>query len=220
LKIPVLVEPLITIDYVSFEPPFVDKNTVILATSRYGLFGLLKKCPNINRKTLIVCVGKATAEGAKILGFKNIITGPGTAQELSALVKTFDLNNARLVYSRGADISFPLEENLRDLPQNFDSIITYEAKACSSFSKRFVDKLQGEEIKMSVFYSARTAQIFLNLIMQHNLLGAAEKMTMVCMSPTVAETFKNENYNKIIPPDFSLEAVVQVINNFFCSDSS
>jgi uroporphyrinogen-III synthase len=219
-KIPVLVEPLITIDYVSFEPPRVDKNTVILVTSRYGLFGLLKKCPNINRKTLIACVGKATTEAAKSLGFKNIMTGPGTAAELSTLMKTFDLDKSRLIYSRGADISFPLEENLSDLPQTFESIITYEAKATPSFSHRLVDKLQSHEIKASVFYSARTAQIFQNLIRHHALLHAAEGMTVVCMSHTVAEVLNAANYTKIIPPDFSSQALVQVINNFFSGDSS
>ncbi|MBN9565670.1 MAG: hypothetical protein J0G29_06240, partial [Alphaproteobacteria bacterium] len=64
-KLPVIVEPLITIDYLPFEQPIVDKNTAIIATSRYGLFGLLKTCPTINRKTRVFCVGGATAEAAK-----------------------------------------------------------------------------------------------------------------------------------------------------------
>ena len=214
LKIPVVVEPLITIDYAPFSPPLVDKNTTILVTSRYGLFGFLKQCPNINRKTLIACVGMATASAAKSLGFKNIITGPGTAAELSALMKTRHLSQTHLIYARGSDISFPLEESLSDLTLNFDSIITYEAKACPSFSHRFVDKLKNFEIRASVFYSARTAQIFQNLILQHDLVPAAEGMTLVCISPAVAKVFENGQYKHMIPPDFSSQVVAQAINNF------
>jgi uroporphyrinogen-III synthase len=208
-----LMEPLIEIKYLpsDLKPHFQDMRRAIIATSRHGLKGLILSFPTLTRATPVFCVGPATAETAKALKFKQIHCAEGDVLSLSALIGKHPLIQG-FFYARGQDVSFELTPALIAQGVDAKEAVVYEAQDRQSLTPELVKKIKEGSVDQVLFYSKRTAEIFLGLVQHHGLTDQAGQMTLFCISPQIAACFDPLLFPKTIctaGPD--LEQVVAAI---------
>ena len=197
-----LAEPLIEMSYTStdlnpyFKPP---QRRAVIATSRYGLRGLILNLPTLTRATPVFCVGQATGQTAKDLKFKQVICAEGNVESL--LEKIIALENQApqsYFYARGEDIAFPLAPTLQTHGIEVTEAVVYQALPRTQLTPPLEDKIKAGRIDRVVIYSKRTAQIFLQLMAEHGLMDCAPSLHVITISPQIAMCFENTPFKKVL----------------------
>lgn len=119
-----------------------------------------------------LCVGDHTAHAAEAAGFKTTRSAAGNAKDLLALIETHHTQNPQdkpYLYIRGQDIAQPLEEWLSDHNIANEHIVVYEAVPTETLPQDVLDALKNQEIEYVLFFSARTAQNFVDLMRKHGV---------------------------------------------------
>ena len=220
-RIPSLMEPLMEIHYVpvDFQPLFPQGRRALIATSRHGLKGLIHSFPTLTRATPVFCVGPATAETAKSLKFKEIYCAEGDVHHLVTLVAHHPLAPTQeFVYVRGRDISFDLTGALCEKGLQVKEAVVYEAQDSKSLTPELGEKIQRGSVDKALFYSKRTAEIFLKLMAHHQLLHQAYRMRLFAISAQVASCFDRALFQRVVTiqgPE--MEEVLRAVKSSFQS---
>ncbi len=157
----------------------------LLFTSKNALRALLLY-PELHEKP-VYCVGKSTARSASSHGFKDIAL---VAPTVNALLKSVPQDKAQdkaqdkgnlFYYFRGKEITQPIPSALLA-----GEAIVYEAEGCSVLPKITENQFQQGIITAVGLWSARTADIFAHLMMQHHLINCFSSLSLFCLSETVA----------------------------------
>ena len=174
-----IVNPLLKIDYISMaEPKGYD---ACLITSKHALTALKDK----NVKLIIV--GKHTHDIAISLGFANsIYAGENVAQ-----LKQFINPNERLLYCSGLDIT----DNLSEF-KNITRTIVYKATPLSIPSPALINFLHSQESRAALFFSQRTAEIFINIINKYRLNVTSHDIIALSLSKKIADYLQDHGFSK------------------------
>jgi uroporphyrinogen-III synthase len=129
-------------------------------------------------------VGKATAEKARAHGLCNIRQICSTVAALKPVVHNECTKGNRLLYVRGKHIASDLKYSDENL---WAEAITYSAEPCSIIPTDVVESLRAEEAGYVAFFSARSARIFLDLIVAYNLTDQMKNIKALCLSEAVLE---------------------------------
>ena len=175
-----------------FAPP---QRRAVIATSRHGLMGLVKALPALTRATPVFCVGEATAQKAKDLKFKTIHGAQGTVEDLIQCITTHQASS--FFYARGKDITYDLINHPTFKDLDIKEAVVYEAVACTQLTDLLVEKIRTGTVDRVLFYSKRTAEIFMHLMTHHNLMEQAQKMEIITISPAIADVFNNPSFKKV-----------------------
>lgn len=182
-----LVEPLI--DIVFADGPEVDLTGVqaLLFTSANGARAAARRTPA--RNVPVLAVGPATAAAARSLGFTNVTESTGEGVEgLAATIRaTRDPKAGALLHVTGTVTAGDLKASL--VPQGFTVRVErlYEARAAQNLSGAIAAELEGGLIDAALFFSPRTADLFVALIRAANFETACAKMRALALSPAVAK---------------------------------
>lgn len=182
-----LVEPLI--DIVFTDGPEVDLTGVqtLLFTSANGARAAARRTSA--RNAPVLAVGPATAAAARSLGFANVTESTGEGVEgLAATIRaTRDPKAGALLHIAGTVTAGDLKASLA--PQGFAVRVErlYEARAAQNLSGALAAELEGGLIDAALFFSPRTADLFVALIRAANLESACAKMRALALSPAVAK---------------------------------
>jgi uroporphyrinogen-III synthase len=93
-----------------------------------------------------------------------------------------------LVYVRGRNVSHDLAEDLTAKGYAIEERIVYEAQAAKTLHKDFIAALRAKEINAVTFFSARSADIFENLIIEANLSTEFRSIKALCLSMQVVNS--------------------------------
>ncbi len=121
-------------------------------------------------------------EAASILYGKNIKCVAQDANDVIVKIKEHPYKN--YLYLSGDHISTKIDEQL-----NADRKVIYKSVAVSKFPTEIL-----EQVTCILFYSARTALTFANLIGKYDL----SKCKAVCISHKTAEQIKHLNWNEVL----------------------
>lgn len=182
-----LVEPLI--DIVFTDGPQVDLTGVqaLLFTSANGARAAARRTPA--RNVPVLAVGPATAAAARSLGFVHVTESAGDGVDgLAATIRaTRDPKAGALLHVTGSVTAGDLKASLA--PQSFAVHVErlYEARAALSLSGALVAELEGGMIDAALFFSPRTAALFVTLIHAANLEAKCPKIRALALSPAVAK---------------------------------
>jgi uroporphyrinogen-III synthase len=182
-----LVEPLINIVFA--DGPEVDLTGVqaLLFTSANGARAAARRTPA--RNVPVLAVGPATAAAARGLGFANVTESRGEGVEgLAATISaTRDPKAGALLHVTGSVTAGDLKASLA--PQGFTVRVErlYEARTAPNLSGALAAELEGGLIEAALFFSPRTADLFVALIRAANLETACAKMRALALSPAVAK---------------------------------
>ena len=179
--------PLLNINRINYnEINFSDYNGIIFTSANAVKFLNTKK---IDKKILCFCVGSATENKARSIGFQNVIAADGNVANLKELIlQNYQPKHGKLIYVSGEIISTDLEKQLVKVGYEIKRIINYSSNHNERFDEDFIIALKKNIPEIVYIYSQNSASSFLkfikiyqseNLWMNTNLMCIGEKTSVI-----------------------------------------
>ncbi|HET9147338.1 MAG TPA: uroporphyrinogen-III synthase [Acetobacteraceae bacterium] len=153
----------------------------------------------------LLAVGDATAERARSLGFGQVASASGTAEELAALAMArFRPEDGALLIPCGAGQGLQLARTLRDRRFRVHRRVVYAARPASGLSDAARKALDAGLIDRALFFSRASAESFTTLIRRNAMEPALRNVIAIVISPPVAESLRALPFHEIrtaIAPD-------------------
>ncbi len=135
----------------------------------------------------VFCVGKATAKAARDAGFENIASADGDVEALAGLAAArLDPKAGTLVHVAGSRVAGDLSGLLSDKGFAVHRAVLYQAHKPEALSPALLGRLKSHDIDLVLFFSAATAQNFIDLVAAAGLGSALAPVTALCLSQAVA----------------------------------
>jgi uroporphyrinogen-III synthase len=141
----------------------------------------------------VLAVGAATAAAARLAGFQDVAAGGGNVGALAGAAKArfeagpiFKEGGGAVVHLSGARMAGNLGGELQAAGIQARRVILYDTHPPAGLSPALVDKLRTDAINDAMFFSARTALVFVSLVDQAGLRRQLAGITVYCLSDAVA----------------------------------
>lgn len=153
----------------------------LIITSQQALKALPNN-PELHSKPLFT-FGHKTIQMAEEIGFDMIISAGKTAYDLAEFIAKDETNQTKnLCYLRGEDISFDFAKYLKQHHIIITEKIAYKAHAIDRFTPHFIQSLPSSSKPVILFFSKRSADIFLSLYPQEK----SDSCLFGCFSENIA----------------------------------
>lgn len=184
----VVVEPLMSLEFIEDDPIDLSEAQAVIATSRNALRALKhRRAHTVAAKLPLFAVGPGTADEARKLGFEIIITGAGHARDLvPQVVSTLDPQSGMLIHLAGDTLAFDMAGELAEHGFRVDQPVVYRMAAAKSLKPSTIEAIFNGEIDAVMLLSPRTADIWVSLVKKHRIDEAARGLRHLCLSPAVA----------------------------------
>jgi uroporphyrinogen-III synthase len=177
-----LVEPILEIETLKAEYDGLQAGQGIIITSIHAL-DIFQKSHTTRDYNLYV-VGSRVEKAAQEAGFTSI---KGVFQTVQDLVDT--LKEIRpsipLTYLRGVDISLDVKAAL---PFSINEITVYKAIPAEQLSLSLLNALDRRDVAATLFYSARGAQNFADLIQQYDRTLRLKETKALCLADSMVKS--------------------------------
>lgn len=214
--IKVIKEPLMEISMLKAPSLSLDTYQAIITTSAMAIRALSKICANRNMP--LWCVGEASQQIAQDLGFKEIYTPQGYAENAQGLIESIKenvhLDKGPLLYIRGNCIQTDLKEILNGFGYKIDSMILYNSNPKDAFSDQARDFLSARKdygLKGVTFFSLRTVDIFFRLCEKEKVFPQYEKLIALSLSAAITKQLEKFAWFKIITASTTAQLIANVI---------
>lgn len=162
------------------------KAQILLLTSAHALLFIPPAIVALFCDRPCLCVGAATAEAARAAGFKQIETAEGSGAMLATYLLTrYPSRELHLLHACGANTAPALCDILRDAGYQIFTWRLYEAQPAEILPADLCAMLMAQNISVALFYSPRTASIFVRLAMAANMLEHLAVLDAVVISNVV-----------------------------------
>ena len=176
-----VIEPMMEVQYCV--APALDLATVqaILCTSANGVRALARVTGERGRPLL--AVGEATASRARAEGFTSVASADGAVTDLVRLAAArLRPQNGRLLQVAGNVVAGDLVGALRAHGFVIERRVLYEARPVERLSTAALSALRGRTIDFALFFSPRTAAIFVRLAGIAGVAGCCRTITSLAIS--------------------------------------
>jgi len=176
-----VIEPMMEVHYCV--APALDLATVqaILCTSANGVRALARVTGERGRPLL--AVGEATASRARADGFTSVASADGAVTDLVRLAAArLRPQNGRLLQVAGNVVAGDLVGALRAHGFVIERRVLYEARPVERLSTAALSALRGRTIDFALFFSPRTAAIFVRLAGIAGVAGCCRTITSLAIS--------------------------------------
>ena len=201
-----VIMPMIEIEILPRTPNLESINSLIF-TSANGVRALMENLPEPHQLATmkVFAVGKKTAEMAQSYGFTNIITADGNADALADLICQ-QADNQHFLYHASAD-NHPhhLAEKLQKAGLKVRRESLYIANAAKELPDNFFDILP--DCAAILFFSPRTAKIFLKLFQKYSWQNQNYSVVFVCLSNQIRTVVEN-TVNELSLSTFKIKNIV------------
>ena len=188
--------PLLRIDKVNYEQINFSDFKGIIFTSANAVKFLDHKI--IDKNILCFCVGSATENAARSVGFQNIISAEGNVKNLKELVLlNSNQKDGSLIYISGETISIDLDQQLLKEGYNIKRIINYKSSHNQNFDDRFVKQLKLNMPDMVYVYSQNSASSLLNFIKMYQLESLWMDTNLMCIGEKTSSILNEIKWKKI-----------------------
>lgn len=176
-----VVEPLLDIRFRPDARPDLAGVQAVLCTSANGVRALARLTGE--RALPLFAVGEATAARARSEGFAQVDSAAGAVGDLTRLVgERLDPARGRLLQVAGSAVAGDLAGELCRRGFTVDRAVLYEARPAAGLSADAVRALSAGLIDFALFFSPRTAAIFVRLAENAGLAPATPRLTAVSIS--------------------------------------
>ena len=188
--------PLLSVNKVNYgEINFSDYKGIIFTSANAVKFLDLKE---IEKKMLCFCVGSATEQKARGVGFQNVIAAGGNVENLKELIlQNFDKKDGKLIYISGEIVSVDLDHQLEEEGYNIKRVINYRASPIEKFEERFIDELKLKIPDIVYIYSQNSASSFLNIIKIYQLESLWMNTNLMCIGEKTSTILNEIKWKKI-----------------------
>jgi uroporphyrinogen-III synthase len=157
-----IIEPMMQVQYCNATAPDLATVQAILCTSANGVRALARLTGE--RELPLLAVGEATASRARAEGFTAVASADGAVTDLVRLAAArLRPQNGRLLHVAGNVVAGDLVGALRAHGFVIERSVLYEARPVGALSAPTVCALRRGMIDLAVFFSPRTAAIFVKL---------------------------------------------------------
>ena len=175
--------------------PDLDGVQALLVTSRNGIAAFAETCSA--RNLAVLAVGARTADAARALGFTDVHSADGAAADLAALA-TARLDPARgaLLHAAGEDVAEDMDALLAPHGFAVRRAVLYRARAAEKLDPSLVSGSRA-----ALFFSPRTAAIFVTLSRAAGLEPEFERIAALCLSENVARPLRVLPWQAVLVAD-------------------
>jgi uroporphyrinogen-III synthase len=165
----------------------------LLVTSANGARALGPALKERNIK--VFAVGDATAAAIRHEGFTEIAAAGGDVNSLAAkVIADCQPEGGRLIHVAGTEVAGDLSGMLTDKGFQCERVVLYEALPVTSLEAKIVKEIKNGSISAILFYSPRTAAIFVGLVTAAGLAPHMKKITAYCLSEAVAAKLESLSF--------------------------
>jgi uroporphyrinogen-III synthase len=151
-----------------------------------------------SRALPVFAVGGQTAQGARDVGFFEVVSAEGDAADLLALVRArWGSRGGRLLYLAGNDRSRDLAAELAVNKIHVETAVIYSANAAARLPDEAEHAIRNGSVEGVLHYSRRSAAIFLDCTDAAGLSAPAQPLIHYCLSPRAAEPLSARGFNGI-----------------------
>ncbi|MBP1858484.1 uroporphyrinogen-III synthase [Rhizobium herbae] len=137
-------------------------------------------------QTRVFCVGRATADAARQVGFQSVITGPGTGSGLAHLIAETSTGLGQgLAYLAGLPRTPAFEAALRDAGIACRVADVYRMSPIAHAPEAIEDLFESRRPDTVLFYSHETARHFFDLVAPKKI-AEFQNIRLLCLSDHVA----------------------------------
>ena len=170
-----IIEPLLEIEFLK-KQLIIDKAAYYIITSVNSVRSLAK---NTDDKALnIIAVGSSSAKEAEFLGFKNVVSATDMENHLFGekaiitYINNYINKQNKLIHISANVTKGGIKTELKKLGHNIETIILYKSKK-KQISEGLRERIVNGEQLGFIFFSPRTAAIFLSEIHEYKQIGRA-----------------------------------------------
>jgi uroporphyrinogen-III synthase len=210
LGIEPVIEPLMTVEPVADPEIDLDGVQAILLTSRNGVRAFAGATGR--RDIAVYAVGDSTAELARDSGFETVDSAGGDSDSLAELVRQrLKPEDGALLHAAGAPVAGDLAGVLSADGFDVRRREVYAARPVAALSVAACGLLSEGGIDLVLFFSPRTAQIFVGLVNQAGLAETCANITAVCLSRAVAHSVRPLGWREIyVAEQPNLSSMIEV----------
>lgn len=187
--IPTLEAPLLHIHPQEVDWPDLSDYEGVIATSARAVEALSEH----DTSPRLFCVGQATADRAKELGFKDVHVSGGTAEALIEDLTAY--TGKKFLYLSGTVTSMDLPGTLDVKGVFVETLVVYDAAPNTSLPETVMKSLKNHEVTLVPFWSLAAAQAFLDLKKDGISFG---QMIAVCKSKRIESIVAAGGWKKVI----------------------
>jgi uroporphyrinogen-III synthase len=211
-----LIEPLIEIVPCAGPPLEFEGIQAVLVTSANGARALATRTPVRGQR--VFAVGDATANTLQQLGFHQVESAGGNADDLARLVqRRCEPSRGTLLHVRGDAVASDPSVPLSGAGFSVRSAVLYETRTPSAFSPSLERTMRHNDLAYGLFFSARTARTFVRLAVAAGVACACERSEALCMSHAVASAAEGVPWQAVrvaVRPDH--EALLNLLPKPHC----
>lgn len=188
-KLSVYIAPLLEVrNILKIELETISDFSHILVTSSNALPAIL----DLPKNTKLLVVGENNYKTAKEFGFINIELLGNQISDFKNRLKLYNTSN--ILYASGHHVTDSLQEY-----KFIKRVIVYKAEEVIVIPDQMHNFMLSEnnslKKKIALFYSQRTAKIFLNLLRKNNLVDKTSDIITLSLSERIANHFKEMNFS-------------------------
>ena len=188
--------PLISIEGLKYETLNYSEFRGIIFTSANAVKFLNIK--EIDKKIRCFCVGSATEEKARKIGFQNIFAADGNVDNLKELIlQNFNSSEGKLLYISGETVSSNLDQDLIANGYIIERVINYRANQIEKYNEDFIEKLKLKMPEITYVYSQNSAINFLKIIENYHLETLWMNTNLMCLSEKTSSILNKIKWKKI-----------------------
>jgi len=178
-----IIEPMMEVHYCAAAPLDLTTVQAILCTSANGVRALARAAGE--RELPLLAVGEATAARARAEGFTAVASAGGSVTDLARLAAArLQPEDGPLLHVAGNVVAGDLAGALRAHGFVIERKVLYEARPVQALSASAVRALRCGAIDFALFFSPRTAAIFVKLAGSAGVAACCRTMTALSISPT------------------------------------
>jgi uroporphyrinogen-III synthase len=179
-----VIEPMMEVHYRANPAPDLAGVQALLCTSANGARALARIIGE--RDLPLFAVGDATAARARAEGFTDVASAGGSIADLVRLaVMRLRPQDGRLLHIAGEIVAGDLAGALRARGFTIERSVLYHARPVAALSRSAVHALRSGMIDFALFFSPRTAAIFLRLADSAGVAGSCRTITALSISAAI-----------------------------------
>lgn len=182
----VFVQPLTEIVGLDVDAASLSACDVLVFTSANGARFFPVDAVQQNARKPVFAVGAATASAVRMLGFDNVITGPGDADALVEMLATQTNEGTVIAYVAGRQRTGSLENGLADIGRATHIVEAYDIEKVSQITYENRSFFQANQASAVLLYSATTVDALAALIANEASCQNYEKTHFIAISTRVA----------------------------------
>lgn len=189
-------------------PPLKDPQALII-TSKNALRAL-EKAEDL-KKLPLYGVGDETALLAERMGFTTVMSSSGTSEDLLKLILKHAQPKMGILYHlSGQIIKVDLIKELQAKGLKGERHIAYSIQDVDTIPGPLLYHIQNQKISHVLFFSSRTANIFVNLFNKNKLGERASSMIALCLSQDVAQAIRSLEWKAVwISPEPTMKTMIE-----------